>query len=178
MHGVNFREFEAAPIPEGWWGRPEPELDRDLMRLGIQFVLDDPARYFLLSLSRVRAFFEFWPTPNTTLLHNIGRVGSFGLFLPFILYGLYLATQNSRLITRNSLLFLFVAFYTLLHVLTWAMVRYRLPVDAVLIVLAAMALLDLYTRGRRWLSIRSRAAVSIHPHAAGSPQRVERALEE
>jgi hypothetical protein len=178
MHGVNFREFDAAPIPEGWWGRPEPELDRDLMRLGIQFVLDDPPRYFLLSLSRVRAFFEFWPTPNTTLLHNIGRVGSFGLFLPFILYGLYLVIRNSQLATRNSLIFLFVAFYTLLHVLTWAMVRYRLPVDTVLIILAAMALSDLYTRGRRWFSPRSRAAVSIHPYAAGSAQRVERVLEE
>jgi hypothetical protein len=185
MHGVNFREFEAAPIPEGWWGRPEPELDRDLMRLGIGFVLDDPGRYFLLCLSRTRAFFEFWPTPGTTLLHNIGRAGSFGLFLPFILYGLYLVirnskpeTRNPKPETRNSLLFLFVAFYTLLHVLTWAMVRYRLPVDAVLIILAAMALLDLYTRGRRWFSPRSRAAVSIHPYAAGSAQQVERVLEE
>jgi hypothetical protein len=178
MHGVNFREFDAAPIPEGWWGRPEPELDRDLMRLGIGFVLDDPVRYFLLSLSRVRAFFEFWPTPDTTLLHNIGRAGSFGLFLPFILYGLYLVIRNPKPETRNSLIFLFVAFYTLLHVLTWAMVRYRLPVDAVLIILAAMALRDLYTRGRGWLSTRSRAAVSIHPYAAGSAQRVESALEE
>jgi hypothetical protein len=178
MHGVNFREFDAAPIPEEWWGRPEPELDRDLMRLGIQFVLDDPPRYFLLSLSRVRAFFEFWPTPNTTLLHNIGRVGSFGILLPFILYGLYLVIRNSQLATRNSLIFLFVAFYTLLHVLTWAMVRYRLPVDAVLIILAATALRDLYTRGRGWFSPRSRASVSIHPYAAGSAQRVESALEE
>jgi hypothetical protein len=178
MHGVNFREFEAAPIPEGWWGRPEPELDRDLMRLGIQFVLDDPPRYFLLSLSRVRAFFEFWPTPGTSLLHNLGRVGSFGLFLPFIFYGLYLALRDRQLANRNSLIFLFVAFYTLLHVLTWAMVRYRLAVDAVLIIVAAMALLDLYTRGRGWLSTRNKAAVSIHPSAASSPRRVESVLEE
>jgi hypothetical protein len=178
MHGVNFREFDAAPIPEAWWGRPEPELDRDLMRLGIGFVLDDPARFFLLSLSRARAFFEFWPTPGTTLLHNIGRAGSFGILLPFILYGLYLVIRNSQLATRNSLIFLFVAFYTLLHVLTWAMVRYRLPVDAVLIFLPAMALRDLYARGRGWLSTRSKAAVFIHPSVAGSPQRAESILEE
>lgn len=157
MHGTNFREFDPAPLPEGYWGRPEPELDRDLMRLGIQFILDDPGRYLLLSLSRLRAFFEFWPTPDTTLLHNIGRTGSFGLCLPFILYGLYLAVRDSQFAVRNSLLFLFVVFYTLLHILTWAMVRYRLPVDAVLIVFAAQALLDLYARGRRWLPIRSRA---------------------
>lgn len=155
MHGVNFREFEAAPLPPGVWGRSEAELDRELLRLGFQFILDDPPRYLLLSLSRVRAFFECWPSPDTTLLHNLGRIGSFGLLLPFILYGLYLASRDRRLVRQNSLLLLFAAFYTLLHLLTWAMVRYRLPVDAVLMPLAALALLDLSARARRWLSTRS-----------------------
>ena len=44
-----------------------------------------------------------------------------------------------------------IAFYTMLHVLTWAMVRYRLPVDAALLPFAALALHALYARGRRWL---------------------------
>jgi len=164
MHGTKFREFDAAPLPEGSWGRPEPELDRDLMRRGIQFVLEEPGRYLLLSLSRLRAWFEFWPTPDTTLLHNVGRTGSFGLFLPFFLYGLHLSLrrQPSDIASRDGpsgrqgfgLLYLFVVFYTLLHVLTWAMVRYRLPVDAVSLPFAALALHDLYERGRRWLAAR------------------------
>jgi hypothetical protein len=148
MHGTNFREFDAAPLPDGMWGRPELELDRELMREGIQFVLDDPGRYLLLSLSRVRAFFEFWPTPDTTLLHNAGRIGSFGLLLPFLLYGLVLAVRRPGFVKRNALLFLFAGFYTVLHLLTWAMVRYRLPVDAVLIPLAALAVVDLLQRVR------------------------------
>ena len=148
MHGTNFREFDAAPLPEGMWGRPEPEMDRALMQQGIQFVLDNPGRYQLLSLSRVRAFFEFWPTPDTTLLHNIGRTASFGLLLPFLLYGLVLAIGRPGFVKRNTLLFLFAGFYTVLHLLTWAMVRYRLPVDAVLIPLAALAVVDLLQRTR------------------------------
>jgi hypothetical protein len=148
MHGTNFREFEAAPVPEGMWGRSEPEMDRELMRQGIQFVLDDPGRYLLLSLSRVRAFFEFWPTPDTTLLHNIGRTASFGLLLPFLLYGLVLAVRRPGFVKRNALLFLFAGFYTVLHLLTWAMVRYRLPVDAVLMPVAALAVVDLLQRAR------------------------------
>lgn len=148
MHGTSFREFDAAPLPEGMWGRPEPEMDRALMQKGIQFVLDDPGRYLLLSLSRVRAFFEFWPTPDTTLLHNIGRTASFGLLLPFLLYGMVLAVRRPGFVKRNALLFLFAAFYTVLHVLTWAMVRYRLPVDAALIPLAVLAVVDLFQRAR------------------------------
>lgn len=41
-----------------------------------------------------------------------------------------------------GLLYLFIAFYTLLHVLTWAMVRYRLPVDAVLLPFAALGIAE------------------------------------
>jgi uncharacterized membrane protein YqjE len=178
MHGTDFREFDAAPLPEGWWGRPEPELDRDLMRLGIQFILDDPVRYLLLSLSRARAFFEFWPTPDTILLHNVGRTGSFGLFLPFMLYGLFLATRNRQFVSRNSLLCLFAIFYALLHIFTWAMVRYRLPVDAVLVIFAALALWDLYARGWRWLRARRAATVSIHSDTPISPQSTKSVLEE
>jgi hypothetical protein len=159
MHGNSFQEFAAAPLPEGWWGRPEPVLDRDLMRLGIQFILDDPIRYLLLSLSRARAFFEFWPTPDTVPLHNIGRTMSFGLFLPFMLYGLYLGVRGSGFGIRDSLLFLFAAFYTVLHLLTWAMVRYRLPVDAMLLPFAALALRDLYCRVGGWLVARRRSPV-------------------
>jgi 4-amino-4-deoxy-L-arabinose transferase-like glycosyltransferase len=153
MHGTRFSEFEAAPLPEGIWGRPEPEMDRALMRQGIQFVLDEPGRYLLLSLSRVRAFFEFWPTPDTTLLHNVGRVGSFGLFLPFMVYGLVLALRRPGFLGQNAVLFLFAAFYTVLHVLTWAMVRYRLPVDAVMIPFAGLAIVDLWARVRVRLSL-------------------------
>ena len=36
---------------------------------------------------------------------------------------------------------LFVAFYSVLHIFTWAMTRYRLPVDAVLLPFAALGLL-------------------------------------
>ncbi len=148
LHGTNFREFEAAPLPEGCWGRPEPELDRLLMRQGIQFILDDPGRYLLLSLSRGRAFFEFWPTADTTLLHNVGRTASFGLVLPFLIYGLVLAIRDPEFRDRNLLLFLFSSFYTFLHMLTWAMVRYRLPIDAALMPLVAWAVRDLAHRVR------------------------------
>ncbi len=189
IHGTSFREFAAAPLPADLSGN-EAQMDRALLQQGIQFVLDDPGRYLLLSLSRVRAFFEFWPTPDSTLLHNIGRTGSFGLFLPFMLYGLYLAVSRQRsavsdhqpsavshqpsavshqrsaisgpipyslLPTPYSLLLLFMVFYTVLHILTWAMVRYRLPVDAVALPFAALAIHDLYERIHRRVSTAKRS---------------------
>jgi hypothetical protein len=157
MHGTHFQEFAAAPVPEELRGLNEAQLDRELMRRGIGFVLAEPGRYLLLSLSRVRAYFEFWPSPDTTLLHNLGRVGSFGLLLPFMLYGLWLALRRVRrpgvtehkagfAVTPVALLILFITFYSLLHILTWTMPRYRLPVDAVALPFAALALVDLAER--------------------------------
>ena len=157
MHGVDFQEFAAAPVPDELSGLNEAQLDRALMRRGIEFVLADPGRYVLLSLSRARAYFEFWPTPQTTLLHNLGRVGSFGLFLPLMLYGLFLAfrhakqtpwipTQARFSTTPLALILLFASFYSLLHILTWAMPRYRLPLDAVTLPFAALALVSLAAR--------------------------------
>jgi hypothetical protein len=55
---------------------------------------------------------------------------------------------------------LFVLFYSLLHVFTWAMSRYRLPADAVLLIYAAVALASLWERANvgtltRW-NVRTR----------------------
>ena len=35
---------------------------------------------------------------------------------------------------------LFILFYSVLHILTWAMSRYRLPADAVLLIYAAVGI--------------------------------------
>ncbi len=130
----------------------EAEMDKALFGRGLGFVLDDPARYALLSLSRTREYFKFWPSADSSTISNISRVGSFGLFLPFMLYGAILAAVRS-VRSRNEawrahmLLFLgFIVLYTLVHLLTWTLIRYRLPVDAFLLLFAAYGVDDLLQR--------------------------------
>jgi hypothetical protein len=148
MHGTSFQEHAAAPLPEALRGQGlnEAQWDRALMKLGIGFVIDDPVRYLRLSLSRVLDYFEFWPT-DTSLLYNVGRLVSFTLYLPFMAYGLGVALWEGRARGRLSFLaspvalaMLFMGFYSALHILTWAMPRYRLPVDAVAMPFVALAL--------------------------------------
>ena len=139
----------------------EAALDRVLLSRGIQFILDDPVRYGLLSLSRIPVLFEFWPSRDDAILSNVARLGGFGLFLPFMFYGVVLSIVKLRRSLRSIKeilsspvipLYLFVVFYTLLHVLIWALVRYRLPVDAVLVIFAGLAVVDLSRRlfGKRF----------------------------
>jgi hypothetical protein len=138
----------------------EAELDKALLARGIGFVVEDPARYALLSLSRTREYFKFWPSADSSTISNLSRVGSFGLFLPAMLYGLVLAiihVWRSRGKVSDwaasrphlaSVVFLvgFIALYTAMHLLTWALIRYRLPVDAALLLFAGYGVADLLRR--------------------------------
>jgi hypothetical protein len=72
-----------------------------------------------------------------------------------MLYGLVLAVKKiiasdkrflDRLTSPHALLMLFMVVYSGIHILTWTLIRYRLPVDAVLIPFAALALVDLAQR--------------------------------
>ena len=157
MHGIDFQEYAAAPIPDDLWvGLSEAQMDRELMRRGIGFVLDEPGRYLLLSLSRVLDYFEFWPT-DTSLLHNLGRLGSFAIFMPFMIAGIWMAIRRRRPLRKfddwahffvepAGIALTFMLAYCVLHVLTWAMPRYRLPSDAVAIPFAALAIAALIQR--------------------------------
>lgn len=167
-HGVSYQEL----IPPELRGLNDAQLDRALLGRGVQIVLNDPGRYVLLSLSRVPIYFQFWPTPQSTLLSNASRLLSFGLFLPFMLYGLVMALIDVRRgrftpqaalpttsppdlrLTYMGLVLLFMAVYTAVHLASWANVRYRLPVDAFWILFAGYGLDDLWRRVTAWRSKR------------------------
>jgi 4-amino-4-deoxy-L-arabinose transferase-like glycosyltransferase len=144
-------------IPKELRTLDEATLDQTLLGEGLKLVQQDPRRYVLLSISRIPAFFMFWPSRDSDLISNLARFGGFGLLLPFILYGLVRSfisrspVQPFTLHSTSNLLLLFILFYTLIHVLSWALVRYRLPVDAVFMIYAGLAFTDLSA----WLARKS-----------------------
>jgi len=149
-------------IPAELMGLDEAALDKALLSQALQFVLADPGRYLLLSLGRIPDFFMFWPSADSGTISNISRVASFGILWPFMLIGLIVAVRNAfskggeKLASPVILLFLFILVYSVIHILTWTLVRYRLPVDAIGLVFAGYLLLELDRRcihlGRRPVS--------------------------
>lgn len=157
QYGTEFEPIMSAEtgnylsvIPDQFRGLDEAALDQALLGEAIRNILADPLRYIQLSLSRIPHYFMFWPSADSGLISNLSRVGSFGLFLPFMLYGLYLWLSNRISGARRSIehplfiLLLFGLVYSGIHILTWSLVRYRLPVDAVMIVFAGIALTKLF----------------------------------
>jgi len=157
-HGVSYQDL----IPPEVRSLNEVAMDRALLARGVGFVVADPGRYVLLSLSRIPVYFLFWPTRASSLLSNVSRVLSFTITLPFMLWGLALAVRRLKRRHDTSavlpagvsplwpafivLLLLFASTYTAIHLASWANVRYRLPVDAVLLIFAAYALTRLYVQ--------------------------------
>jgi len=153
-------------IPEELRQLDEAALDQALLRRGLQFIADDPQRYLLLSLSRIPSYFMFWPSTESGMLSNVSRVFSFGLFLPFMVYGLVLGILRmpkrlgELLAAPESLLVGFGLFYTAIHVLTWTLIRYRLPVDAILVLFGGLAVWVLIGKlGFRRESLKSLEAI-------------------
>ena len=130
-------------------GLNEAEMDSALLGEALEIILADPGRYVLLSLSRIPTYFMFWPSAESSPVSNLSRVGSFGIFLPFMVYGLFLTLRKSfsswkeRLASPLTLLYLFMLVYTGIHILTWTLIRYRIPVDVILVIFAGYGLVDL-----------------------------------
>lgn len=159
IHGTNFYDILPPDLPSYQQLIPrelrsldEAALDQALLQEGLRFVLDDPVRYLLLSINRAKDYFVFWPSAGSGVISNLSRVFSFGIFLPFMIYGILLALFNRkwapppRLSSPIVLLLLYALLYTVIHLLTWTLIRYRLPVDAVLIIFAGLAIVDLASR--------------------------------
>lgn len=125
----------------------EAALDRALLERGLGYVREDPGRYLLLSLSRIPSYFMFWPSAESGLISNVARLASFGLLWPFMVVGAGQALWRARRGVMPGgaviLLLLFASSYTAMHLLSWALIRYRLPVDAVMLVLAAAAIVEI-----------------------------------
>jgi 4-amino-4-deoxy-L-arabinose transferase-like glycosyltransferase len=130
----------------------EGALDKALLGEGIRFVLDDPMRFVLLSISRIEEYIKFWPSADSGLVSNLSRVGSFGILLPFMLHGLWMsfsylkepvyAGQRANLL----IIYMFILVYALVHLLTWTLIRYRLPIDAFLLFFSALSIQKLTGR--------------------------------
>ena len=137
----------VVPVPAELKGRNEAELDRALTQKGVEFIFADPKRYLLLNLDKSLEYFRFWPSSDSSRISNLNRVFSFGLYLPFMVLGLAISFSRWRYFVP---LYLFMFIHTGIHLLTWPSPRYRLPVDAVLMIFAGMALIELAKQLKTW----------------------------
>jgi 4-amino-4-deoxy-L-arabinose transferase-like glycosyltransferase len=151
-HGTNYDWRFLPKLSTKYMTMNEAQINDLLTARGIKFMLSDPLRTIKLSFSKIDDYFRFWPWSESSAISNLARVLSFGVFLPFMIYGLFLSFRKWR---DYSLLYLFIFIYSGIHILSWPGPRYRLPVDALLIIFAGLALHDIYLRITRIIATRN-----------------------
>jgi 4-amino-4-deoxy-L-arabinose transferase-like glycosyltransferase len=143
-HQGNFHPFVVFEIPDKVLVLDNDALiTKELLRRGIENVRHDPGHFALLTLTRLRELFKFWPTEDSSALSNLLRVMSFGIMWPFALAGVIVSWRRWRELTP---MMLFMLTHIGVYAVTWTMIRYRIPVDAVLIPFAAVAVVRIYER--------------------------------
>jgi len=88
---------------------------------------------------------SLWPNSvdYQSWIYKAISIFSFGPILLLSLIGVWVLKENRRDI---ALMVGLVGYITLLHVVTLGSIRYRLPLEPIMIVTASMALINLYKR--------------------------------
>lgn len=143
-HGGDFHPYEVFPIPPDVLANDnEVEKTNELLGRGIRHIMENPGEFLRLTATRLRELFKFWPTADSAPLNNILRVCSFGLMWPFAVAGMWITRRRWRDLLP---LYLFLLVHTTVYSLSWTMIRYRVPMDAILLVFAAAAVVKLGER--------------------------------
>ena len=136
------------------------EVDRDKLyyRMGFGFIKKNPSKFIQLSFNKFLRFWRIYPHQRDEIKKGvivdlgidlkyviIGGI-SFGLILPFFIFGLIV----SRFMWRKLLLFhLLIVYYTLIHMIIVGITRYRVPIMPFVIIIASYGVLVLINKMKR-----------------------------
>jgi hypothetical protein len=114
----------------------EVELERAFYKEGLRFVREQPGRFITLSITKAANLWHLYPRPASVQLSKMQVIASalsYGLMLPFAFYWLFSRLRRSP---GARLAFLLFLAFTLTHAVYISKVRFRLPLDALIVILA------------------------------------------
>jgi 4-amino-4-deoxy-L-arabinose transferase-like glycosyltransferase len=123
-----------------------PELERDAYykNAALSFALNNVGREIVLSVGR---FWNMWrPAYAASSTRNL--LVSWLTYIPIICFSIPVILRTYWRTPRTALLCLFLLFHLFFHLLVGAELRFRFPLEPVLIIYASAGLLYAYTRFR------------------------------
>jgi 4-amino-4-deoxy-L-arabinose transferase-like glycosyltransferase len=132
--GGDLRYLEEMPEDLG-------ELDQDNWQreMAVAFIREHPGRFTRLALKKFVRFWNIWPNaPGFD--RGMYRWIAFASFTPVLLLALSSLYVLSSQWRQTILIWLFICYYTALHMVTIGSLRYRLPLEPLLLALAVASL--------------------------------------
>jgi 4-amino-4-deoxy-L-arabinose transferase-like glycosyltransferase len=111
--------------------------DRAMRDAALSYIAEDPPRFFKLAALKFLRFWRLWPFAQS-YSGPVYVIASLISFVPILALALaQIATSNRATLVRIGPIVLFAAYLTGIHMVIVGSVRYRLPIEPFLIVLAA-----------------------------------------
>jgi 4-amino-4-deoxy-L-arabinose transferase-like glycosyltransferase len=107
----------------------------------INFIVHNPIQFVKLAVKKFIRFWNIWPNAPgyNSGIYKWVAIFSFGPVLIFSLIGVYTLRHQWK---KLLILWLFIAYYTAIHMITIGSIRYRLPLEPLLIGMAAASLAE------------------------------------
>jgi hypothetical protein len=129
-------------VPDGLTELDEDQWKKDQ---AFAFISGNPTIFVENGVRKFVRLWSLWPNSvaHQSWIYKAISLFSFGPILFFSLIGVWVLKENRRDI---ALMVGLVGYITLLHVVTLGSIRYRLPLEPIMIVIASMTLINLYKR--------------------------------
>jgi hypothetical protein len=120
-------------------GLGELESDRWEKERAMAYVRDNPLRFMKISILRLVRFWNVWPNASEyrSWMYRIASLMSFGPVIILAIASLWIHRRRWR---QTGVIWLTTVYFTAIHMITIGSLRYRLPLEPLLISLAAASL--------------------------------------
>ena len=134
--------------------------DKAMQRAAVNYIKEDPGRFLIQAAKRFQRFWSPWPQTEE-YSRPLYKLISFCSFIPVLLLALVFVVLYGRTYFRRiAPLLLFIVYLNSLHLVFPASLRYRLPVEPFLIILAAAGAVHLVDRWSQKRPSRERLAAA------------------
>ena len=134
--------------------------DKAMQRAALNYIKEDPGRFLIQAAKRFQRFWSPWPQTEE-YSRPLYKLISFCSFIPVLLLALVFVVLYGRTyFLRIAPLLLFIVYLNSLHLVFPASLRYRLPVEPFLIILAAAGAVHLVDRWSQKKPSRERLAAA------------------
>jgi hypothetical protein len=125
----------------------EFEADAWKKEQAVKYILSDPQHFIEMSVKKFMRFWHLWPNTYEYHAWYYKLISILALFPVFVLtlMSLYVLRKDLK---RLSILYLFIGYYTALHMVTIGSIRYRLPLEPIMIALSSATLVHLISMYR------------------------------
>jgi 4-amino-4-deoxy-L-arabinose transferase-like glycosyltransferase len=137
--GVDLEDWEyLSNRPKNLTYKERHDWEKDQ---AIKFITDNPMQFVELAAKKFIRFWNIWPNAPgyNSGIYKWVAIFSFGPVLVFSLAGIYTTRHKWK---KLAILWLFIAYYTAIHMITIGSIRYRLPLEPLLIGMAAASLTE------------------------------------